>query len=141
MREEPHSHHVALPWQVLLAVLPTALVWGWLRVAGVVALSWGGVLRIGEVLAARPSDLLLPSEVHHTTSTAFLAVAEPKTRFKAARHQSAKLDQPDLLRVIQLAFQHLTVLIAKNGKKAWTLVEQSYDGDIHPRNRCRPIRA
>ena len=28
LREEPHSHHVALPWQILLALIATSLIWG-----------------------------------------------------------------------------------------------------------------
>ena len=107
LREEPHSHHVALPWQVLLAAISLSLMWGWARVAGMLALTWGAVMRIGESLAARRSDLLLPGDVYGTVAYALVSISEPKTRFRAARHQSAKLDQPDLLRVVQLAFGHL----------------------------------
>ena len=42
LRHEPPCHHVALPWQPLVALLVTSFSWGWVRVAGVVALSWGG---------------------------------------------------------------------------------------------------
>ena len=59
MREEPHENHVAMPWQLLLASIATALIWGWPRVAGILALAWGGILRIGEVFMARRSDLRL----------------------------------------------------------------------------------
>ena len=104
MREEPHVNHVAMPWQLLLAAIAISLVWGWPRVAGILALTWGGLLRIGEAFTAKRSDLLLPGDVNHTCDFALLSVGEPKTRYKAARHQSAKIDQPDLLRVISLAF-------------------------------------
>eukprot|EP00439_Symbiodinium_sp_Y106_P032283 s4370_g3.t2 len=33
LREEPHSRHVALPWQLLLSAITIALMWGWPRVA------------------------------------------------------------------------------------------------------------
>ena len=56
--------------------------------SAVVALAW--------VIAASRRDLLLPQDIAHTVDAAYLAVQEPKTRFKAARHQSAKLDQPNL---------------------------------------------
>ena len=36
-----------------------------------------------------------------------LAVMEPKTRFKAARHQCLKIDQPQFVRLVRLAFQDL----------------------------------
>ena len=107
LREEPHTHHVALPWQALLAILSTALVWGWPRTAGCLALTWGALLRIGETLAATRSDLLLPGDVQDTCGFALLSIAEPKTRFKAARHQVARLDQPDLLKLVSLVFKDL----------------------------------
>ncbi|CAE7794866.1 unnamed protein product, partial [Symbiodinium necroappetens] len=68
LREEPHSHHVALPWQVLLAMVTTSIMWGWPRVAGMLALTWGALMRVGETLAARRRDLLLPSDVGDTVS-------------------------------------------------------------------------
>ncbi|CAE7745584.1 unnamed protein product, partial [Symbiodinium necroappetens] len=114
LREEPHSHHVALPWQVLLAAVTTALMWGWPRVAGVLALTFGALMRIGETLASRRSDLLLPEDVGHTVSYCLVSIQEPKTRFKAARHQSTRLDQPDLLAVVRLAFSGLAF-----GCKLW----------------------
>ena len=114
LREEPHSHHVALPWQVLLAAITTALMWGWPRVAGVLALTFGALMRIGETSASRRGDLLLPEDVGNTVSYCLVSIQEPKTRFKAARHQSARLDQPDLLAVVRLAFSGLAF-----GCKLW----------------------
>ena len=80
MREEPHENHIAMPWQLLLASIATALVWGWPRVAGILALTWGGLLRIGEAFAAKRSDLLLPGDVHGACDYALLSVGEPKTQ-------------------------------------------------------------
>ena len=66
-----------------------------------------GCSHIGADLG-RPSQdrrsLLLPADVNGTCDYAMLSVAEPKTRCKAARHQAAKIDEHDLLRVISLAF-------------------------------------
>ena len=89
LRHEPPSHHVALPWQPMVALLVTSFCWGWVRVAGVIALSWGALTTIGEVLAASRGDLVLPSDL------------------RGARHQVARLDQPDLLKVIEAAFARL----------------------------------
>jgi hypothetical protein len=75
--------------------------------AGMLALSWGALLRVGEFLQATRGDLLLPCDTNYTNPFALLALREPKTRFTAARHQSAKLDVPDLLRVVHLAFSRL----------------------------------
>ena len=55
---EPTTHHVAMPHQVLVAILSAALYWGWTREAAVFALAWGALLRIGEVLDASRADLI-----------------------------------------------------------------------------------
>ena len=145
MREEPHVNHVAMPWQLLLAALVTSLVWGWPRVAGILALSWGGLLRIGEAFAARRADLLLPSDVKNTCDYALLSVGEPKTRYKAARHQAAKIDQPDLLRVISLAFGSLTFSqklwpqSSSTFRSRFQLIMQRLDIAVLPFDRSRKL--
>ncbi|CAE7549584.1 Mettl5, partial [Symbiodinium microadriaticum] len=106
-RAEPGRHHTAMPWQVLLGLVTTALLWGWPRTAGLLALSWGGLLRIGEALAARRSDLMLPADVWNTIDFAYLSIREPKTRYSAARHQSVRIDQPNVLKIVTVAFQAL----------------------------------
>ncbi|CAE7219683.1 unnamed protein product [Symbiodinium microadriaticum] len=106
-RAEPGRHHTAMPWQVLLGLVTTAFLWGWPRTAGLLALSWGGLLRIGEALAARRSDLMFPRDVWNTIDFAYLSIREPKTRYSAARHQSVRIDQPNVLRIVTVAFQAL----------------------------------
>ena len=107
VRREPSSHHVAMPGQVLLSMVAISYIWGWLRFAGCLALGWGAILRTGEVLQARRRDLYLPSDGGNFVNFALLAIMEPKTRFSTARHQSAKLDIPDLLQVVVMAFESL----------------------------------
>ena len=104
VRQEPSTHHVAAPFQVCLAMLTTCLLWGWTRTAGAIAFCFGGLLRPGEMISAVRRQLLLPSDVAQSTSYALLSILEPKTRFRAARHQYAKVDIPDLLRVLEVAF-------------------------------------
>ena len=106
-RAEPVQHHVAAPFQVVLAVISVSLLWGWLPLAGTVALMFGGLLRPGELLAARREDLLLPRDCDASIPFCLLSIKDPKKRFTNARHQSVKVDAPDLLRVIQLAFGKL----------------------------------
>ena len=120
VRDEPTTHHIAIPWQVLLACISVSLIWGWVDLAGMLALTWGAVLRVGEFLSATRKDLLLPCDTNFTNSFALLALKEPKTRFTAARHQSAKLDIPDLLRVVHLAFARL-----QPQQKLWPRSEQT----------------
>ena len=69
---------------------------------------WGGLLRPGELTNATRGDLLLPDDVQSRMPFCLLAIKEPKTRFSNARHQSAKVDVPDLLQVIRLAFLDLS---------------------------------
>ena len=65
------------------------------------------MLRFGEALGARRLQLLLPVDVEGTHDFALFSIEEPKTRFRAARHQSVKIDQPELLRIICLCFEGL----------------------------------
>ena len=120
-KEEPPQHHSAMPWQILVACIVTAVLWGWPLVAGGLALTWGGVLRIGEFFQASRSHLLLPSDVGNTVDHALLSICEPKTRYKAARHQAAKVDHPQLLQVIALAFQKLP-----KGSRLWPASPQAF---------------
>ena len=104
---EPHVHHIALPGLVLIAMVTTCLVWGWTREAGLFALMWGGLCRPGEVITACRKHLVLPADVLGSQVFALLRIEEPKTRKRAARHQAAKVDLPDLLEVITIAFAGL----------------------------------
>ena len=107
VRQEPSSHHVAAPFQIVLAMLTTSLMWGWTRTAGAIAFCFGGLLRPGEMISAVRRQLLLPSDVGDSVPHALLTILEPKTRFRAARHQYAKVDIPDLLQVLELSFSNL----------------------------------
>ena len=113
---EPAEHHVAMPYQLVIALISAALLWGWDREAAVFALAWGALLRIGEVTDAVRADLILPSDVNDTNAFALLRILEPKTRFRAARHQAAKLEHVDLLQVVKIGFGKL-----KPWEKLWPL--------------------
>lgn len=113
---EPTEHHVSMPFQVLLAILSVMLLWGWRQEAACIALAWGALLRIGEVYQAVRQDLVLPSDVAGTNSFALIRIKEPKTRFRAARHQAGKVEQPDLIAVIELGFGTL-----KKGEPLWPM--------------------
>ena len=113
-REEPPVHHTAMPWQVIIALLAISLTYGWVDVAGAMALCWGGLARVGEVLEARRADLVLPNDTGGDVAYALLSVHEPKTRFRGARHQALRVDQPQLLRTIVLAFASVPA-----GNKLW----------------------
>ena len=113
---EPAEHHVAMPFQLVIALISAAWFWGWEREAAVFALAWGALLRIGEIVEAVRADLILPADVSFTNSFALLRILEPKTRFRAARHQAGKLEHVDLLQVVQIGFGKL-----KPWEKLWPL--------------------
>ena len=104
---EPAEHHVAMPFQILIALISAAWSWGWRREASIFALAWGALLRIGEVLDAFRKDLVLPSDVGFTIDYVLLKICEPKTRYRAARHQAGKLEQIDLIEVVRIGFEGL----------------------------------
>lgn len=104
--DEPREHHVALPVSVLLAVCGLALLWGWPTEAAVFALTWSGLLRIGETLAATRDDLVLPCDAAPGTGFARLRILQPKTRGRVARHQSSRIDPVDVIRLLTAVYRN-----------------------------------
>ena len=100
LSDEPHQHHPALPVSVLLAMMTVALSWGWIYEACVLGLTWAGVLRIGEVLQAFRRDLVLPQDTAPGNAYVLLRISDPKTRGRAARHQAARVDQEDIVKLL-----------------------------------------
>ena len=107
VRLEPSSHHIAMPSLILMSMLATSLMWGWLAFAGCLALGFGGLLRPGEFLSGIRKDLLLPADIDFSIDYVLYSIQDPKTRFTQARHQSSKIDSPDLVLVVQAAFGRL----------------------------------
>eukprot|EP00435_Cladocopium_sp_Y103_P050885 s1879_g15.t1 len=144
-KHEPGVHHTAMPGPVMLAVLTTSMIWGWTQFAGVVALMWAGLLRPGEVLSATRSDLLLPIDGDATIPFGLLSIRDPKTRLTHARHQSAKIDAPDLLRVITLFLgplkqhQQLWPMSGNTLRSRLYSVLQALKLPATVYNNCRPL--
>ena len=109
-----------MPIPILLAMSAVCLMWGWPQMAGLLALGFGGLLRPGELVASFRKDLLLPSDVGRSVGFALLAIREPKSRYTFARHQSAKVDSSDLVRVLELAFSNL-----RKGSRLWPYSPQT----------------
>ena len=111
---EPNVHHIAAPFQVIMAMIAVCLMWGWLPLAGAIAMMWGALLRPGELVTALKWQLTLPSDLEETIAFGILSITEPKTRFSAARHQAARLDIPDLLEVVEMAYGGM-----QNSQRLW----------------------
>ena len=114
--DEPASHHPAMPASVLLAISSLAMLWAWPVEAGIFLLTWAGLLRIGEVIGAFRRDLILPQDAAPGTLCALLRITTPKTRGRAARHQSARIDQSDLVEYLAVVFGHY-----KADQKLWPM--------------------
>ena len=104
LQQEPVSHHIAMPFQILLAMVSVSLLWGWHHMAGVLSLTWGSLLRAGEIIGAFRSQLMLPIDVDFTINFAAFSIPEPKTRHIGPKHQYSKLDIPDLLQIVEIIF-------------------------------------
>lgn len=108
LQDEPHQHHPALPLSVLVSIITVCLLWGWPAEAAIFALTWNGLLRIGEVLDACRQDLILPSDSAPGQSHVLLRVREPKTRGRGARHQCARVDPIDVVQLLSEVFGRLS---------------------------------
>ena len=104
LADEPFQHHLAMPLSVLLAMLSLALLWGWPLEASIFGMTWSGILRIGEVLMSLREDLILPIDSAPGTTFAMLRIRMPKTRGRAARHQAARIDPSDIVRLLTATF-------------------------------------
>ena len=62
------------------------------------------MLRPGEALTATRADLILPRDASPGTDFALLQIKQPKTRGRAARHHAARVDPPDIIELLDLAF-------------------------------------
>ena len=102
--DEPASHHPAMPRAVLLAISALGMLWAWPVESGIFLLAWTGLLRIGEVLGAYRRDLFLPRDSAPGSRGALLRINVPKTRGRAARHQSARIDQVDVVEYLEAVF-------------------------------------
>ncbi len=107
VQQEPVSHHVSMPYQILLGLVVLALTWGWPAVAGCLSIGWGALLRAGEITSLVRSDILFPADVEYTMRHVLISLREPKTRFSGPRHQGAKLDFPDLVEISEFSFGSL----------------------------------
>ena len=107
-RLEPTQHRPPLPEPLLEAMCSLAIAWRWFRWAAVALLCFYGCCRIGEVLKARRSDLLLPGDLLRTDGRIFLLIREPKSRGRGPRVQHATIIlKPDFVSFIVKTLESL----------------------------------
>ena len=75
----PTRHRVPLPFTLYQAMVAISLLWGWPRFGATLSLAFQGIARIGEVLRASRSLLVLPSDNLSRKAVAYLMVEDPKT--------------------------------------------------------------
>jgi len=107
LEDEPYQHHLAMPISIMISIMTVALLWGWPLEAAIIGMTWCGILRIGETLMSSRAELVLPEDAAPGTDFALLRIKFPKTRGRAARHQAARIDPPDLIQLLSAVFGHL----------------------------------
>ena len=103
---QPTVHHLPRPQTALAAIALLALLRGWQRVAALFLAGWVGLLRPGEMLAARRADLVLPRDINNMYPSAQFALGSPTTRLVVAR-QSVKIERRDAVLILDSVFGHL----------------------------------
>ena len=81
----------------------------------------GALLRPGEIFALTRKHLFLPADAIGFIDYALVSIEEPKSRFTNARRQTAKLDAPDLLDLVQFCFASL-----QPRQKLWPFSGQTF---------------
>ena len=105
---QPVAHRPPLPRIVLDALISLGLSWGWLRWAALTSLAFFGVLRVGEPLRAKRSDLLLPEDCGLDREVLFLQIGHPKSgRRGKGRTQHAKVTHLQTIQLVRAAFGSL----------------------------------
>ena len=62
---------------------------------------------VSRLLSAKRSDLVFPADALGSQDYVLIKIEEPKTRGRAARHQSSRVEAADLVAVISIAFEGL----------------------------------
>ncbi len=87
------------------AVVSAAALWGWKLFAVRVAVSFAGLLRLGEAVSLQRQDLVLPSDVLSSENIVFISIRDPKTRRRLST-QHVVLREPPLVKVLEQLFRH-----------------------------------
>ena len=105
----PTKHRMPLPELLFRSLITVAVNWKWKRWAATLLLGYEGIARIGEVLAARRSDLVLPCDMFEEgRPMLFMKVRKPKSHRRGkGRVQHIKVENEEAVRAISSVFQDL----------------------------------
>ena len=106
---EPTTHRTPLPLVIYRAMMSLSIGWGWVRTAGIIALTFSGICRPGETLHGLREDLLLPCDlVAEDPSQVFLKIRSPKGRRRGlGKVQHSKISDLTIATFLQKVFGHL----------------------------------
>ena len=101
---ESHSHW-PMPEEVFLAFVALALHWDWADVAFCLIAGFLGMLRPGEILALKPTDVdVLGSD--WSASQIFIFVGKPKMRRIGPRREHIRIDDAELISFVHWMKMH-----------------------------------
>ncbi|CAK0892049.1 unnamed protein product [Prorocentrum cordatum] len=101
---EPGNHHIAMPLVVLKALTGLCLLWGWPRIAVLLAAGFAGIMRPSEFLLAKRAQLALPRDILFERPYALFTIQLPKTATLGAKIQSARVEPPDIVEMLDCIF-------------------------------------
>ena len=102
---EPVQHRAPLPKPLMQAMVGLGLLWDWPLFSACLALCFHGICRIGEVLAARRSDLLTPTDLLAEEAVIYLRIRKPKTRGRGPKVQYSTVRDPDMVAFLSVVWQ------------------------------------
>ena len=95
-RAVPVNNRTGLDERILWAMVAVAVTWGWHLCAAALIIGFEGLLRPGEIGILLREDIRLPCDSQGLpTSVVVVQLRVPKTRRRAARHQSVVLRRPE----------------------------------------------
>ena len=104
--EEPGQCRAVLSAAMVRGILTLAFLWGWHCFGGIVAIGCAGMLHPNEFICLERRDLIFPSDSLSDTQLLYVHIKNPKTA-RFARKQHVRIDDPSVLLLARLLFEHL----------------------------------
>ena len=104
---EPTQHRPPIPEPVVVAIAILGYFWKWPRFSSTVLMSFFGICRIGEVLAATRRDLLTPSDLLDPNEKIYLRINLPKSRNRGPKIQYSTFENRQLAPLVLAAWERL----------------------------------